>query len=280
MDATCPIGLFDSGVGGLTVFKALRKLMPFENLIYLGDTARVPYGTKSATTITRYTLMAARKLASHDVKMIVIACNTATSAALPHLVREFAPIPVMGVIEPGALAATRATRNGCIGVIATEATINGNAYQEAIRRLLPAAHVSARACTLLVPLAEEGWLEGEIAEGILNRYLADMLKPGPQRPDTMLLGCTHFPLFTSALQKLAGPDITIVDSANATASAVKATLSMANLLNTACKTPKTRLLTTDNPARFARTGGRFLGNTLEAEDIELVDLQPATLNEC
>lgn len=277
MDASSPIGLFDSGVGGLTVFKALRNLLPFENLVYLGDTARVPYGTKSAGTITRYTLMAARKLASHGVKMIVVACNTATSAALPHLVREFAPIPVIGVIEPGALAATRATKNGCIGVIATEATINGNAYQAAIRRLLPAAQVSAKACTLLVPLAEEGWLEGEIAEGVLTRYLEDMLKPGPQRPDTMLLGCTHFPLFTSALQKIAGPDITIVDSANATATVVRETLARAAMLNHARKDPQIRLLTTDNPARFARTGGRFLGNTLKTEDIELVDLQADSL---
>lgn len=272
MNADSPIGLFDSGVGGLTVLKALHELLPCESLIYLGDTARVPYGVKSQETISRYTLMAAKKLASYSVKMIAIACNTATSAALPAIAREFAPMPVLGVIEPGAKAAVAATRNGGIGVIATEATINCSAYQSAIARLMPEARVVARACTLLVPLAEEGWLEGEIAEGVISRYLEGIFA-GSGAPDTLLLGCTHFPLFRAALQKVAGPDVNIVDSASATALAARERLREAGLLNPSSRPGRIRFLTTDNAPRFARAGSQFLGSPVAAPDVELVDLQ-------
>lgn len=272
MDPALPIGLFDSGVGGLTVFKAIQELLPSENLVYLGDTARLPYGTKSRETISRYTLGAARKLEACRVKMVVIACNTATSAALPELSAELEPMPVLGVIGPGARAAAEATRNGCIGVIATEATIKGHAYQNAIGQILPEAKVIAKACTMLVPLAEEGWLEGDIAESIIKRYLAEIFIPAQKQPDTLLLGCTHFPLFQAALQKIAGPEVTIVDSARATARAVQHRLAELGLLNNKSGKQRPRFLTTDDTERFAVTGGRFLGRDLKASDIELVDL--------
>lgn len=272
MDVELPIGLFDSGVGGLTVLKAINALLPAENLVYLGDTARVPYGTKSKEAITRYSLMAAKKLLSFGVKMVVIACNTATSAALPALSAELDPVPALGVVEPGAFAAVQATKSGNIAVIATEATINGLAYQKAIGRILPRARITARACTLLVPLAEEGWLEGEIAEGVIRRYLAGLFQAEAPKPDTLLLGCTHFPLFRDLLQKTAGNDVAIVDSASATATCALQKLTSAGWLNQSKGRGRTRFLTTDNPERFARTGSRFLGQDLAVSDIELVDL--------
>ena len=177
-----PIGLFDSGMGGLTVFKALAECLPGEDLLYLGDTARLPYGTKGRDTITRYTLKAAQKLVDLGVKMLVIACNTATSAALSAVREQFAPLPVMGVVDPGAQAAAAASANGHIVVVATEATISGGAYQKAIARIRPDAVVTGRACTLFVPLAEEGWMNGPIVEGVARRYLADIFpfEPPPQ----------------------------------------------------------------------------------------------------
>ena len=187
--ASLPIGIFDSGMGGLTVLKAISGRLPGENLLYLGDTARLPYGTKSRDTIIRYTLKAAGRLVDEGVKMLVVACNTATSAALPELREHFAPLPVLGVVRPGAEAAVAASRNKRIVVIATEATIAGGAYQQAIASLCPEARVQGRACTLFVPLAEEGWMDGPIVEGIASRYLGDLFSPGrPDRPDTLVLG--------------------------------------------------------------------------------------------
>lgn len=270
MDTTLPIGLFDSGVGGLTVLKAVADRVPHESLLYLGDTARVPYGTKSVETISRYTLMAASRLASFGVKMLVIACNTATSAALPLIAEKFSPIPVIGVIEPGAEAATQATHNGHIGIMATEATINGHAYQKAISRIMPEARIKGRACTLLVPLAEEGWIKGEIAEKVVLRYL-DGIFDRSEEPDTLLLGCTHFPLFRDVIKKLVGPKVAIVDSATATAQEVYRRLNELDLANIE-GTGTTRFLTTDNPARFAATGSLFMGRQLTESDIEVVNL--------
>lgn len=268
-----PIALFDSGVGGLTVFRAIRDLLPHESLLYLGDTARVPYGTKSGDTIIRYTLNAAGKLAAYGVKMLVIACNTATSAALPLLREKFFPIPALGVIEPGAEEASKASRNGRIAVIGTEATIRGGAYQEAIRRRNPNARIVTRACTLFVALAEEGWADGPIAEAVARRYLGDIFPdnaPQDSLPDALLLGCTHFPLFQNVLAKIAGPHVTIVDSARATARAVARELERLDLL--AVENSGQHLLTTDNPERFMEVGGLFLGRNLALEEIELVDL--------
>ncbi|MBD5538681.1 MAG: glutamate racemase [Desulfovibrio sp.] len=275
-DATqLPIALFDSGVGGLTVFKALSRRLPAENLLYLGDTARLPYGTKGRETIIQYTLLAARALVARGVKMLVVACNTATAAALPTLRREFAPLPVVGVVEPGAAAAARASKNGEIVVIATEATIAGGAYQEAIARIRPRARVRGQACTLFVPMAEEGWMEGPVVEEVARRYLEGLFVPGTgaaPRPDTLVLGCTHFPLLFSALQHVVGPDVTIVDSAATTAESVEEELRGLGLLNPSGSAGEWRFLTTDNPDRFARTGGLFLGSPLEPGQIELVDL--------
>lgn len=276
MDAHLPIGIFDSGVGGLTVLKAIGELLPAESLLYLGDTARVPYGTKSRQTIVRYTLMAAQKLVDMGVKMLIVACNTATSAALPHIAAHFSPMPVLGVVEPGARAAVAASAAGNIAVIGTEATIYGNAYQEAIALLAPKARVTAKACTLLVPLAEEGWLEGDAPEAIIWRYLGDIFcassSDSAEKPDTLLLGCTHFPLFKKTIQRIIGPDVHIVDSAVATALSVQECLKKLGLVVTGEGMGARHFLTTDNPRRFASTGGNFLGQTLTLEDVELVDL--------
>ncbi len=274
-----PIGLFDSGMGGLTVFKALAKCLPDEDLLYLGDTARLPYGTKGHDTIARYTLTAAQKLVDMGVKMLVIACNTATSAALSIVRERFAPLPVMGVVDPGAQAAAAASVNGHIVVVATEATISGGAYQKAIARIRPSAVVTGRACTLFVPLAEEGWMNGPIVEGVARRYLADIFPSGAPvgtaknlEPDTLLLGCTHFPLLQEALQNVVGPQVRIVDSAATTAQSVAAELRATNLLRSDNCGAQYRFLTTDNTARFARTGSLFLGRELRDDEVCLVDL--------
>ena len=272
-----PIGLFDSGMGGLTVFKALAERLPHEDLLYLGDTARLPYGTKGRDTIIRYTLKAAQKLVDMGVKMLVIACNTATSAALGAVRQQFAPLPVMGVVAPGAQAAAQASVNGHIVVVATEATIAGGAYQQAIARIRPDAVVTGRACTLFVPLAEEGWMNGPIVEGVASRYLADIFSPdgmaaSQAAPDTLLLGCTHFPLLQQALQNVVGPQVRIVDSAATTALRVAEELQATNLLCPGNKPARYRFLTTDNTARFARTGSLFLGRELADAEVSLVDL--------
>lgn len=273
MNTDLPIGIFDSGVGGLTVLKAISQLLPAENLLYLGDTARVPYGTKSRKTIVRYTLMAAQKLVDCGVKMLVIACNTATSAALPELSAHFAPMPVLGVVLPSAKAAVAVTRKGHIAVIGTEATIHGQAYQNAIAGLAPQARVTARACTLLVSLAEEGWTSGEATQAVLRRYLDDIFAvPPANKPDALLLGCTHFPLFQSAIQALIGADVAIVDSATATARAVRDELCRYGLQNGQMQGGRRQFMTTDNASRFASTGGNFLGYALTPANVELVDL--------
>ncbi len=273
-----PVGLFDSGMGGLTVFKALAQRLPAEDLLYLGDTARLPYGTKGRETIVRYTLKAAQRLVDMGVKMLVVACNTATSAALPTLRERFAPLPVLGVVQPGAQAAAAASRNGHIVVIATEATIAGGAYQRAIARIRPDAVVTGLACTLFVPLAEEGWMEGPLVEGIARRYLSDVFRPSGQvpqassSPDTLLLGCTHFPLLQGALQNVVGPAVRIVDSAATTAQRVAEELRKSGLLRGDVAPVRYRFLTTDNTARFTRTGSLFLGRPLSGDEVSLVDL--------
>ena len=253
LDAHMPIGLFDSGIGGLTVLHALRRRLPQENLIYLGDTARLPYGTKGKETIIRYSQRATQKLVDSGIKMLVIACNTATSAALPTLREQFAPLPVMGVVEPGAAAAVAASRNKRIVSTATEATIAGGAYQEAIRRRCPEA-------------------DGPSAEGVAARYLEGIFTDGPDRPDTLLLGCTHFPLFTDALRHVVGPDVRIVDSAATTAQAVEEELRRRGMLCESEAPGTSRFLVTDNIARFMRSCGYFLGEEIRKDDVALVDL--------
>lgn len=273
-NARAPVGVFDSGVGGLTVLRALASRLPNEGFVYLGDTARLPYGTKSEQSICRYALQAAELLKSRGVKCLVVACNTASAVALDALSDEFAPIPVLGVLEPGAAAACRATRSGRIAVIATESTVRGGAYQRAIARRLPSAVVSARACPLFVALAEEGWTEGPIVEAVAHRYLDDLFSADPgDRPDTIVLGCTHFPVLASALQQVLGPDVTIVDSAATTATALAGILVDQRLAAPAGQgRVSITLLATDGAERFARVGGNFLGRPLDASVVEVVDL--------
>ncbi len=266
-----PIGIFDSGVGGLTVLNAIHNALPHEDLIYLGDTARLPYGTKSPETVTCYALQAASKLVERGIKMLVIACNTATAAALPALREKFAPLTVLGVIEPGASAATMATKNKHIAVIATEGTIQGKAYQKAIAKLCPDIRVTGQACTLFVPLAEEGWMDGPLVEGIAARYLNHIFENNTERPDTLLLGCTHFPPLRHALANVVGGDVILVDSAATTAHAVEQQLNAQSLLNTA-NYGQSHFMTTDDIERFARVGSLFLGRTLEKNMIEHIDL--------
>lgn len=267
--AQLPIGVFDSGVGGLTVLRALRSQLPEERFIYLGDTARLPYGTKSAASVERYSIQAAQFLVCRGIKCLVVACNTASSVALDALRAAFAPLPVIGVVEPGAAAACATSRSGHIAVLATEGTVQGGAYQRAISRLRPDAMVYAQPCSLFVALAEEGWNEGPIAEAIARRYLAGALQD--ERIDTLLLGCTHFPVLTSALANVVGARVTIVDSARTTASVLALELRSNNLLARS-KTNALKLMATDGPERFARVGSRFLGEAFSAAEVELVDL--------
>ena len=273
-----PIGVFDSGVGGLTVLRALLERLPDEDFVYLGDTARLPYGTKSPGSIRQYSLQAARRLHECGVKCLVVACNTASAAALDVLTAEFAPVPVLGVLEPGAAAACRATRNDRIAVLATESTVRGGAYQAAIVRRLPQAVVSARACPLFVALAEEAWTDGPVVEGVMHHYLDDLFVAGAEatHPDTLLLGCTHFPVFASTLARVLGPGIAIVDSAATTAGSLAEVLEARGL----CRAPgaghgRVTLLATDGAERFARVGAVFLGRPLAPADVEIVDLAPA-----
>lgn len=270
-----PIGVFDSGVGGLTVLRALRQRLPNEQFIYLGDTARLPYGTKSGDSVLRYSIQAAEFLVEQGIKYLVIACNTASSVAVEPLRERFAPMPVIGVIEPGSIAGCAASQSGHIAVLATEGTVRGGAYQRAIARLQPNAQVKAQACSLFVALAEEGWTDGAIAEAIAHRYVDELFRDDP-RIDTLLLGCTHFPVLASALRAVIGSTITIVDSAETTAQAVQAELIDRGLSNASGPATPPILQATDSPERFARVGSRFLGEAFDASRVELVDLAPTT----
>jgi glutamate racemase len=275
--ASRPIGVFDSGVGGLTVLRALRGALPAEDFIYLGDTARLPYGTKSAATVTRYSQQCAAALVLRDVRCLVIACNTASASALPALRSAYPSLPIIGVIEPGAQAAVAASRSGHIAVIATEGTIAGGAYQEAIRRHDPDAHVTARACSLFVALAEEGWTDGPIAAAVAHRYLAPIFEQSGA-PDTLVLGCTHFPALKDAIGSVLPPAVRIVDSAATTALAVLRELCpeapAAAGTPPAAPAPRGRVtwLATDGAARFARIGTRFFGETVPADAVQIIDL--------
>jgi glutamate racemase len=220
-----PIGVFDSGIGGLTVVKALRDLLPNENIFYLGDTARVPYGNKSAETVERYALELAELLIRENAKAIVVACNTVSSVAIPKL-RASVSVPVIGVIEPGANAAIAQTRNRHVGVIGTRATIRSGAYENALRALNVHVRVSSRACPLLVPLIEEGLLEDKLTDLTLARYLEPLIADGI---DTLVLGCTHYPLLVSAIGRALGNKVQIIDSAQNCARAVKELLDQQSL---------------------------------------------------
>ncbi len=267
-----PIGIFDSGVGGLTVLKALRRRLPGEDYVYLGDTARLPYGTKSAGSVLRYARQASAHLQGRGIKLLVIACNTASAVALANLEEELAPLPVLGVVGPGARAAVAAAPRGRHLVLATEATVGLHAYGNAIRALDHGAQVRELACELLVALAEEGWTRGAIADAVVRRYLDSVLAgEDGWRPQSIILGCTHFPLLRDAIREVAGGAVTIVDSANTTADAVAALLGERGLLKPATE-GRLELMATDGAARFARVGGAFLGASVAPGEVRIVDL--------
>lgn len=262
-----PIGVFDSGMGGLTVLRALHAVLPSESFIYLGDTARLPYGTKSQSTVRQYAVQMVRVLLERRIKALVIACNTATTAALEHLQAMLPEMPVLGVVEPGASAAVLATRNQRLVVIATETTIATNAYQRLILNQLPRAVVRGRACSVLVALAEEGMVDHAVASEALKHYLSDLTDE-----DTLLLGCTHFPVFKPLLSTLLPCGMAVVDSAEATAQALRPLLAAKTLLNLdGPHRGSTHYLVTDSVDRFQSVGEIFLGGDLKRSDIELID---------
>jgi glutamate racemase len=260
------IGVFDSGVGGLTVAHAIMERLPHESIIYLGDTARVPYGTKSPDTVIRYAKTCSKILIERGIKLLVIACNTASAHAIPAL-QDMYTIPVLGVVKPGACSAVNATRNNSIGIIATEGTINSNVYPEAIRALAPKAKVYSKSCPLFVPLAEEGWVQGDVPIQVAKAYLDTLMI---HNIDTLVLGCTHYPLLNDTIQQVMGKDVTLVDSAKETARVVEETLSAMQQLASPQELPIHEYLVSDDPVRFNIIGTRFLGSPVEP--VEWVDI--------
>lgn len=264
--AALPIGVFDSGVGGLTVAAALRERLPTESILYLGDTARLPYGTKSQQTVLRYTRTTIDFLRERGVKAVVVACNTASALAVPHLDLD---LPLWGVIEAGAARAAEIT-SGRVGVIATESTVRSDAYAEALRRLRPELEVRSQACPLFVPLVEEGWTDDPVAEAIARRYVEPLLETGI---DTLVLGCTHYPLLVPVLSRIAGEDVRLVDSASSVAERVARDLAAAGLLRPADADPATagdlHAYVTDTAERFGRLAHQIVGADVT---FELVDV--------
>lgn len=259
---SAPIGVFDSGLGGLTVAHAIMRQLPAESLVYFGDTARVPYGPKSPDTVRRYSHEIAAYLLDQGVKAIVVACNTATAHALPMLKDELG-VPVIGVVEPGARAAVRASRSGRIGVIATAGTIKSGAYVRAIESEAPDARVIARACPLLVPLVEEGWTEHEATRAIAREYLAPFLH---DEVDTLVLGCTHYPLLKPLIADVVGPDVRLIDSAEETALDTRRMLAE-NALSATSGEGSYRFIASDDQQQFLTLGQRFFGDTIEHVEI-------------
>ena len=252
------IGIFDSGIGGLTVFSAIKKRLPHERLVYLGDTARVPYGTKSAETVVRYARENAAFLEDRGVKAIVIACNTASAVALADL-RERCTVPVLGVVEPGARAALASSASKHIGVVGTRATITSDAYGSLLRELSGDVRVASVACPLFVPLVEEGWLAGEIVEEVTKRYCAELEEA---EVDTLILGCTHYPLLKDVITKVVGPQVTLVDSGEATAVTLAHLIEERGLASPAVDAVADELFVTDVPGQFEAVAKRFLGGLM------------------
>ena len=253
-----PIGVFDSGLGGLTVVKALIEDLPAESIVYFGDKARVPYGTKSKSKIVKFSLENVEFLLRFGVKCIVIACNTSSSWALPTL-RKYFKVPIIGVIRPGALAAVRQTHSKRIGVIGTTATIHSRAYESAIHRLDPTVKIFSQSCPLFVPLVEEGWLNGSLCRQVAEKYLEPLKR---QRIDTLILGCTHYPLLSKTIQQVLGPGTVLVDSARQTAAEVRGVLTGTDALRDGMGRPRHRFFVTDEPGHFTRIGHQFLGQVI------------------
>lgn len=258
--SSSPIGVFDSGIGGLTVVRALMERLPFENIIYFGDTARVPYGVKSVDTIRSFTRQIADYLLAQDVKLLIIACNTMAAVAVD-TVRELSPVPVLDVIDAGARAAVAQARKG-VGVIGTPTTINSNAYARSIHALNPDLRVFSQACPLFVPLVEEGWLDHEVTRLTAREYLRPVFV---EQIDTLVLGCTHYPLLKPLLQEVAGP-LQLVDSAITVAEQTAQLLAEHRLGNPQRRAPEYRYVVTDIPLRFQTIGSRFLGRELTRID--------------
>jgi len=253
-----PIGVFDSGVGGLTVVKELIRQLPAENIIYFGDTARVPYGIKSKETVIRFSIENILFLLKHEVKFICVACNTVSSFALPEIKHHFR-VPIVGVITPGAREAVYATRNKRVGVIGTKGTIKSRAYENEIREFDPKVKVTAAACPLFVPFVEEGWLSGEVVTNVVKHYLKPFKQAGV---DTLILGCTHYPLLKPVIKEVMGKGVTLIDSAKQVAIEVNEILANEGLLNKKGK-GKHEFFVSDNPEWFSNLAQRFLGRPLK-----------------
>ncbi len=258
-----PLGVFDSGIGGLTVARALFERLPHESVIYFGDTARVPYGPKSPDTVRRYSAEILAYLLQRGVKAVVVACNTSTAQALNHL-QALAPVPVVGVIEPGARAAVAASSSGKIGVIGTAGTIASGAYERAITAIRPDATVCARACPLFVPLVEEGWFDHPAADLIAREYLAPLQRAGI---DALVLGCTHYPLLKPLLGRVMGPGVRLIDSAEETATAVRQEIERRDLAAPPTGEPTHRFVVSDDEPHFRRVGAQFLGDRLQRVEV-------------
>ena len=258
-----PLGIFDSGIGGLTVARALFERLPQESVIYFGDTARVPYGPKSPDTVRRYSAEILAYLVQRGVKAVVVACNTSTAHALPHL-QARSSVPVVGVIEPGARAAVAATKTGKIGVIGTAGTVASGAYERAIRALRPSADVHSQPCPLFVPLVEEGWFDHPATELIAREYLDPLRRAGV---DVLVLGCTHYPLLKPLLARILGEGVSLIDSAAETAKEVTRELAARGLDAPAANAPEHLFVVSDDELHFRKVGARFLGEKLQKVEV-------------
>jgi glutamate racemase len=259
MSSSAPIGVFDSGIGGLTVVREMIVQLPNESIIYFGDTARVPYGPKSPDTVLRYSREITSYLLGEGVKALVVACNTATAHALPALREEFA-IPIIGVIEPGARAAVASTKTNRIGVIGTAGTIKSRAYEKEIKKLLPDANVTAQACALFAPLVEEGWLDSEVTRAVARNYLAPIVSA---EVDTLVLGCTHYPLMKTVIGNVVGREVRLIDSAYETARETGQVLRTKGLEMDTADSARYRFIASDAPDTFLALGQTFLGSSID-----------------
>ncbi|MFH1752618.1 MAG: glutamate racemase [Candidatus Omnitrophota bacterium] len=258
MAARRPIGIFDSGIGGLTVMREVCNVLPDEEIVYFGDTARVPYGTKSKETVTRFSKENIKFLLRFNVKLIVVACNTASSLSLPALARSFR-VPIVGVIGPGVRKALEGRKRGTVGVIGTRATVSSGAYESLLKKVDPSMKVISKACPLFVPIVEEGWLDNAVTADIIKEYLGEFKKRGA---DSLILGCTHYPLLKPAIKRYMGKGVELIDSALETAKMVKEILRERGLISKKRRSPRHKYFVTDEPSAFKRVGEKFLGGRI------------------
>ena len=270
INTALPIGVFDSGMGGLTVLRELVNHLPNESFLYLGDTARLPYGTKSQETVVRYASQMALLLVTQGIKLLVLACNTASTAALPYLQKQFPDIPIIGVVEPGARAAVNATKNNKVALLATDTTIQSGIYQNMLRSLNPAIAIITQTCGLFVALAEEGCINDDIALLVTQKYLEPVINNNHHHCDSVILGCTHFPVFMQSFSTIFGTGVNIINSATATAETVKLIVKKMNLESTTPQ-PTISFFVTDAPQRFIRVGEIFFGQYINPETVQLID---------